>query len=473
MNRFPFTAWSILLAGLFLLSQRTSIVPFLLRASSSDSNSYRSLTLDDTNPIDTNLDHEFKNYRFIAFGTSRTWGSGLDDRRMAYPWLLSPNATNLAIRAAGPEVPAMCTKSLVGDDVVYDVIILEFFFHANDALVRLTYRLKKRFPKATFVFLVIWSPFQLMFVGPGENHHQSLKTIMENINPQSQTEYENSLTELMNSTKESDWEYFFHPRAKDCLEKSVRIADGIIVSQNMDPENIKPYIPKFGPLFVHDVVHFSESGHRWMRSAIVNLLRANKAKPSNELGEWDGRDICNTWYTQDGDTKDLVYDKEHLTINEFKEEKFALELKGTNETWLDVVNDMKIPAQLYINYMSMGPTNTKYPTVTVTVTNMGTHVTDTEIEIYPFEQGYTYPVHVVQQAKLGTLEPGQYKIRVKVTEEREWPFRLVGLMLTPSFELGSDMFEWTPDRPPLDSFVPALLRGMEFKERYNEKYINK
>lgn len=43
-----------------------------------------------------------KNLRYLTFGTSRTYGSGIPSRMNAFPYLLSPEANNLAIRAAGP-----------------------------------------------------------------------------------------------------------------------------------------------------------------------------------------------------------------------------------------------------------------------------------------------------------------------------------------------------------------------------------
>jgi hypothetical protein len=83
--------------------------------------------------------------RLVAFGTSRTYGSGLglERKEKAFPYLLSTNASNLAIRAAGPQYPALCTYSMLGEEQ-YDVILLEYNMKADENLLRLSQRLRDR-----------------------------------------------------------------------------------------------------------------------------------------------------------------------------------------------------------------------------------------------------------------------------------------------------------------------------------------
>lgn len=83
--------------------------------------------------------------RLAAFGTSRTYGSGLglERKEKAYPYLLSKDANNLAIRAAGPQYPALCTYSMLGEEH-YDVIFLEYNMKADDNLLVLSQRLRDR-----------------------------------------------------------------------------------------------------------------------------------------------------------------------------------------------------------------------------------------------------------------------------------------------------------------------------------------
>ena len=96
-------------------------------------------------------------------GSSVTWGAGIgngalaDRKTFAYPWLLSPNASNFAIRAGGPNYPATCTATMIGEGV-YDVFVLEYFMRAKDGLATLSRRIRERFPDAIIIFLLNWDP---------------------------------------------------------------------------------------------------------------------------------------------------------------------------------------------------------------------------------------------------------------------------------------------------------------------------
>ena len=49
--------------------------------------------------------------RGLFFGTSRTWGVGMESKmNLVYPWQVCTNVTNLAIRATGPQFPAMVSE---------------------------------------------------------------------------------------------------------------------------------------------------------------------------------------------------------------------------------------------------------------------------------------------------------------------------------------------------------------------------
>ena len=59
--------------------------------------------------------------RYLIFGSSISWGAAIPNRFDSYPYLLSKDATNLALRANGPNFPSVCTQTMVGDTNVYDV----------------------------------------------------------------------------------------------------------------------------------------------------------------------------------------------------------------------------------------------------------------------------------------------------------------------------------------------------------------
>ena len=51
----------------------------------------------------------------------------------------------------GPNYPSICTQTLIGNDNVYDIIILEYFSMVYDGLLQLVKRLRQRFPDAILI----------------------------------------------------------------------------------------------------------------------------------------------------------------------------------------------------------------------------------------------------------------------------------------------------------------------------------
>ena len=263
-----------------------------LSGSQSRVSSWRELQLDaykfEENQIyldknDFGSDHQFKDYRVLAFGTSRTWGSGLRNRSLAYPYLLNPNATNLAIRASGPEVPAMCTYSLVGDEI-YDVIVFEYFMQADNKLITLVRRLRQRFPKSTFVFLKIISPFQ--FLVPGEAPTgKSLMDLMR------EAEVEKNLPDCaplgcsveefhMIVDSQERWVYKNSLQAERIIDQLVIETNGICVTQKFELGKEKEHLHAFAPMFLGDGLHFSAYGACTLEDSAENEI---PLVPNNEI----------------------------------------------------------------------------------------------------------------------------------------------------------------------------------------------
>merc|ERR1719297_466425 len=95
--------------------------------------------------------------RYATFGTSLTWGSIIEDRtNKAYPWLLSKNAANYAIRASDASYPSMCTQSMLEDNI-YDVIVVEYDRRSPEYASNLARRLRQRFPDATIIYTRMWN----------------------------------------------------------------------------------------------------------------------------------------------------------------------------------------------------------------------------------------------------------------------------------------------------------------------------
>lgn len=101
--------------------------------------------------------------RYLVFGTSTTYGVGLErPLEEAYPYQLSAHTHNAATQSGGFTMAAACTQSIVGDDILYDVVVVEFQTW-QPALSLLLQRLRQRFPHALFIFLRLWHPSQLQY----------------------------------------------------------------------------------------------------------------------------------------------------------------------------------------------------------------------------------------------------------------------------------------------------------------------
>lgn len=114
--------------------------------------------------------------RGLYFGTSRTWGTGLEtERTHAYPYMVSLSTTNLAIRGSGPQYPYLCFESMIGEDARFDFVVFEYYgiLQGTEArLVDLGKRVRARFPDATMIFLAVQEPNFYQHMPTGQNVQQ-------------------------------------------------------------------------------------------------------------------------------------------------------------------------------------------------------------------------------------------------------------------------------------------------------------
>lgn len=236
---------------------------------------------------------EFKDLRYIAFGTSRTWGSGLEDRRQAFPFLLSEQATNLAIRAADATTPSLCTVSLV-KDAMADVILLEYNLQATPALIRLAKRLRSRFPKATIVFIKVWLPWQFYHIV----HKKNLKEILADAGYGSLETYSfDKYQEIVSQTQASDWRFLHDEISSTWIEEARTAVDGIMYELPTPDNSTNPIMAlmTYGSIFMWDMTHYTLDGHHFIKRAIWGVLKDVQAERHEELHPWESTDICQSW----------------------------------------------------------------------------------------------------------------------------------------------------------------------------------
>ena len=66
---------------------------------------------------------------------------------------------NYGLRATGPNYPAACISSMIGEQA-FDVIVLEYFLRGPEGLMTFALRLRERFPNAIIIMTKLWGPYQ-------------------------------------------------------------------------------------------------------------------------------------------------------------------------------------------------------------------------------------------------------------------------------------------------------------------------
>eukprot|EP00543_Licmophora_paradoxa_P005292 CAMPEP_0202454350 /NCGR_PEP_ID=MMETSP1360-20130828/12113_1 /ASSEMBLY_ACC=CAM_ASM_000848 /TAXON_ID=515479 /ORGANISM="Licmophora paradoxa, Strain CCMP2313" /LENGTH=403 /DNA_ID=CAMNT_0049073653 /DNA_START=187 /DNA_END=1398 /DNA_ORIENTATION=+ len=360
---------------------------------------------------------------------------------------------NLAIRAAGPQYPALCTQSMVGDgeNEIYDVIVLEYNLRADKDLIQLARRLRQRFPKATIIFLHIWLPFQL--------HHKpsnrNIKAIVENSLDKSKkpaAAYNYSvLLDIVNQTKHYEWEFRDSVSSHLAIQQAAYEVKGYIYDLHRPKSTLQAML-EYGPFFQWDMIHYSEAGHAMIAEEIRKLLARVDAQPSNETRPWKDKDRCMSWF-ETGEIPRGV-EGDGVVMNQFTKHKYGLELQGRSAR-LGIRNTLNRTLNVYLSYMATGP-HKDYPTAEVTiVTNDGENndsdhhgnmVNDNvqSVIINPLEPTGAYPVHIVQSQLIGQIDVNSLSASIWIRplqEDRPQPFRVVGIIMTPPYDEHSDYLE--------------------------------
>jgi len=361
-----------------------------------------------------------ENLRFLAFGTSKTAGSGVNNLSDTYPYLLSSEATNLAIRSSGPNFPSICTQTLVGDKT-YDVIMLEFFDEVTTGLKQLAQRLRQRFPHATIIFIQLMYPGLLLYrdeISMYEWLEEKGFPIMERVGMK--------LREELKATSSSDWkglnkDAVLYKRAY--VEDVATSVGGYILKgppvpiENFDNIDTKEWLLSTMDYFSADWYHPSEKTHIAIAKAVKEFLKNNSARRSDEVGTWGAGDLCHKWFS-DGNVN--IPFSDGVTLEQFKPGKYALQFPSTGGN-LFITNPFEQPRSLVLSYMETGPTTTIYPKTQVKINDSNNN----PVVIEPVCNTYSFPVHVTSTANVGIVSPGENIVSIMPLETTEEPFRVV------------------------------------------------
>jgi hypothetical protein len=366
--------------------------------------------------------------RFLFFGTSRTYGSLLEDTSNAFPHLVAPsNGFNLGIPGGTAHYPSMCTYSMthpVENGDAFDVIVLEYDLDGQ-FVVQLAQRLRHRYPEAHIVLVDMWKLDGYRTMKEANktlgqwlvDHGIEVKKTTYSVKP-STAKY------ILTNTSPNDWFYQNHARFDRKMYENLEKL-GVAVVKSQIPWDLHSAMRR-SHYFVEDLHHFSVAGHLHVADQILrHLERINfRTQHIGTIQKWYDRDKCETWF-QNGVTT-MKYDKANIVMNKFTISKYALEVRGP-QSWLNVTNNDSVNKQFVLDTMVAMP-DCKYPAVEFSIVGSSEKPAVADC---PKTSPYNRQVNIQTRINIGIIGHGESKILIRVLEDnKEWPFRITGMGLS-------------------------------------------
>lgn len=367
--------------------------------------------------------------RIGVFGSSQSWGASLEDRFNAYPYRLSPRVDNFAYFAAGPNYPAVCAQSVIGDHAVYDLLILEYYVSgAEHGLADLARRLRERFPEAIIIVMKFYGPFDAVRANKGDPENwQELNQWKQSLNlPNGQL---NEFINEIDNDKTGIWRFREHPNADKAINKAVREIGGYqfhLPSAETPAQTLVSYL-RFFDKEQHQ--HLSDLGHEWVANMCAQIVKQHileKKKPARHVakaavGTWGKGDLCNIWWTTGGLPHPF---SENIKLNQYDENhgKFALEFSESG--WVEIENPFEDARTLYLTYVATD-TPGMLPSATASYSGQS-------FELDSDAMGHDiHGVGVSRTVAVGSIPAGA-TVQVTITPKGPGsaPFRLVGTTIS-------------------------------------------
>jgi len=387
--------------------------------------------------IPTSERKESSGIRYAAFGSSVSWGAGLENREEeAYIWKLSKeHGVNYAIRSSGPNYPKSCLFTMMGDEE-YDVIILEYFMHAREGLRSLAQRVRDRFPDAIIIILRLWYPVQFQ-------NREIEWTGVEDYPLQEYVTTRGFGSDFIHDPK-------FHEAIRETpdvwaappgrfglkfkLQDETAMETGAyIVKMPFSPRRDGPggWVDIGDKLLASDSFHLSSMGHEDLANQVRAIVDRVGVSKNSRVQKFSHGDQCYNWFQTGEISPGLTFGSNGKLAAMPNTQKYVLSFEGgnnENESWIEIDNQSDGEMDIFVGYMTTGPAPSRYPFVEATRENGERYRLD------PNARGWDKPVHVSALVNLGRVAP-HFRARVsfKSLEVTEWPFRLIQLMVTPPF----------------------------------------
>lgn len=361
--------------------------------------------------------------RIASFGSAITLGAGLDNEREAYPYLISNRTDNYAVLSGNPNFPAVCTQTLIGDERMYDVILLEYWLAAEQGLKELAEKLRNRFPDAMIILVKVMTP---VHARRKESKSSKKHVSFQEWKDKNGLKAGVSTNAIINAIEADDGFWFFPKRAKadryvGRVKKSIGAFRVRLEHRPTDKETLQLYLQ----LFDHKHTKLNALGHQFLgymvKGTIENKLKfaSPHALIENEkFGTWGKGDECQFWSSMH------EYDEDHSESIEFnkwnRKGSFTLDINDSGN--FTVHNKFVDERMLYVSFLT---TSDDFfpPKIQTRIGSDGAP--------HQLQPSYTNPKHNVHTVPIGKIPAGSVTINVDFLEDRNgYPFRIVGLTLT-------------------------------------------
>lgn len=372
--------------------------------------------------------------RYLAFGSSSTFGVGLDSSSPENSYVsqiaraIDADLVNAASPIEGSALPAACTQTVVGDESVFDVISIEFSVFDQDLEI-LARRLRKRFPSALIVLIELWNPTMLRY---RSYNNQSLEFTLWK--EQHGFETVADATHGILKSGPERWFLAYPIGTRQRLDKTVLDIDAKTVTLSRPSKEVlavadtaQDYLSWFQE---DNLSVLSRSGHatlmQLIQSSVPDLhIWGRKPRVQMQLGSWGSGDHCHLWFSS-GDFGDVDGgDSRQVDFGHVgSRHKHAIEFRRLRRDTVVVDNPFDTPRMLYLTYMTANEDGV-YPKTKVRLNGAPT------VQIDPFHDDENQlEKNFARTTAVGMILPNtSTAVRLDPLQRSALPFRLVGASL--------------------------------------------
>ena len=378
-----------------------------------------------------------RNIRLAVFGSNNAYGNLLKNRFGAYPYLLHPDVDVYSHwGTSNLNYISNCLESVVGDEKMYDVIILDYWLEFGEGLEPLVKRLRARYPACIMLILKTWSP--AMFrrkataLSPVSHSFDQWKKMVGLDSPA--TDFELIIKALTSDS--GHWVFPHHGHADEAVDHVANTYGASVFGLPFLPDvGIKESLMSYLVYFDFNS-NLSPIGHQALAKNIKSIISSSVPNPqqlseSQIHGNWETKDLCNSWYWTGSTT--MEYAKTfHMRQHHVHDHRMNYALQVQAPGWINVTNPFADNRTLYLSFLANMKEGKK-----------PANENDEEFDVYPkvaIRWGHNHTIFLnpnvyggviteTRTVKVGRVSPGSHQIPIQAVSGGQSTFSLVGSAL--------------------------------------------